>query len=75
MEEGERNYFMTEKYNLKGINGNAFSILSYVALALKKEGKKHLIRQYHEEAVQGDYDNLLQVSLRYIDVLNAGGRN
>lgn len=66
---------MTEKYSLKGINGNAFSILSYVALALKKEGKKHLIRQYHEEAVQGDYDNLLQVSLRYIDVLNAGGRN
>lgn len=63
------------KYSLEGLNGNAFSILSYVALALRKEGKKYLIKQYHEEAVQGDYDNLLQVSLRYIDVLNSGGRN
>lgn len=63
------------KYNLEGLNGNAFNILSYVALALKKEGKKHLIKKYHEEAIQGDYDNLLQVSLRYIDVLNSGGRN
>ena len=61
---------MTEKYSLEGINGNAFSILSYVALALRKEGKKHLIKQYHEEAVQGDYNNLLMVSLKYLDMLN-----
>ena len=27
-------------------------------------------RNVHEEAVRGDYDSLLQVSLRYLDMLN-----
>lgn len=61
---------MEDKYSLVGVNGNAFSVMGYTAQALKREGLRDLVGKMHEEAIAGDYDNLLAVCVRYIDLAN-----
>ena len=61
---------MEDKYSLVGVNGNAFSVMGYTAQALKREGLRDLVGRMHEEAMSGDYDNLLAVCMRYIDMAN-----
>ena len=61
---------MEDKYSLVGVNGNAFSVMGYTAQALKREGLRDLVGKMHEEATAGDYDNLLAVCMRYIDMAN-----
>lgn len=61
---------MEDKYSLVGVNGNAFSVMGYTAQALKREGLRDLVDKMHEEAMSGDYDNLLAVCMRYIDMAN-----
>ena len=61
-----------KKYNLVGINGNAFSVMGYVSNCMKKEGKTdEEIKAYTIKAKSGDYNNLLAVSSDIIDNLNA----
>ena len=60
-----------EKYNLIGIDGNAFSVMGYVQNAMKHEGKTNEeIKTYLTEAKSGDYENLLCVSFDMIEKLN-----
>lgn len=59
------------KYDLVGVDGNAFSVMGYTARALKREGLGDLVEQMHERATSGDYDNLLCVCMEYIDKANA----
>ena len=61
---------MEDKYSLVGVNGNAFSVMGYTAQALKREGLRDLVGRMHEEAMSGDYDNLLAVCMKYIDMAN-----
>ena len=56
------------KIKLTGTDGNAFSILGKVRNALRKEGHVNLIEQYMKEATAGDYDNLLRVSMEYVEI-------
>ena len=50
------------------INGNAFSIMGAVVNALRDAGAtKETIKEYREKAMSGDYDNLLSVSMGYVD--------
>lgn len=49
------------------INGNAFSIMGAVTKALRKAGQEDKIEKYRKEAMSGDYDNLLRVSMEYVD--------
>lgn len=60
------------KYTLVGADGNAFSIIGYVAHAMK-ECKKSLEEQheYIADATSGDYEHLLSVSLGMVDKLNS----
>lgn len=58
------------KYDLVGVDSNAFSILAYVRNALRKEGLKHLVQEYEQKATIADYDNLIVVSMDYIDLAN-----
>lgn len=59
------------KYNLIGIDGNAFSVIGYVAKAMKKEGKSdEEINEYKKEAMSGNYSYLLMASQDQIDKLN-----
>lgn len=54
--------------NLSSENGNAFTIVSKVRTALKKAGRDDLIEEFTEEATSGDYDNLLQTVMKYVEV-------
>lgn len=49
------------------IDGNAFSVMGAVSKAIKSTGNKELADQYIKEATSGDYDNLLRVSMKYVD--------
>lgn len=57
-------------YTLVGVDGNAFSIMGYTAKALKRTGHRDLVDKMQSEAMSGDYDNLIRVCLKYIDIAN-----
>lgn len=57
------------KVQLSGRDGNAFSIIGYVSSGLKKAGvSKEEIEAFFDEATLGDYDNVLQTCMRWVDV-------
>lgn len=58
------------KYDLCGIDGNAYAILGYTSRALKNEGLRHLVDQMHKEAMSGDYDHLVVTCMKYLDKAN-----
>lgn len=61
-----------EKYTLVGADGNAYCIMGYVKSALKREKcSKDKIDEYIKEATSGNYDNLVQVSMKVLDELNS----
>ena len=54
---------------LVGSDGNAFAILGKARKALKRGGvSREEIGQFTEEAMSGDYDNLLRVCMEWVDV-------
>jgi hypothetical protein len=61
------------KYNvavqLSGNDGNAFAIIAQVNRALRDAGATpEEIKQYQQESMSGDYDNLLRVAMEWVDV-------
>lgn len=59
------------KYDLVGIDGNAFSVMGYVLKAMKEcNMSKEEQSDYQTKAMSGDYDNLLAVSIEMIDKCN-----
>ena len=53
---------------LVGEDGNAFAVLGRVAAALRDTGHPPaLIHAYMEEAMSGDYNNLLRVTMDYVE--------
>lgn len=57
---------------LVGQDGNAFSIMGRVSAALKKAGHADAVKPYMDEAMSGDYNNLLRVTCATV---NVGGRD
>jgi hypothetical protein len=53
---------------LVGEDGNAFAIMGRVAAALRKAGHADAVRAYTYEAMSGDYDNLLRVTMQTVSV-------
>lgn len=54
---------------LSGEDGNAFSIIGRVASALRKHGvPSEDVTQFTDEAMSGDYDNLLRTTMRWVNV-------
>ena len=52
-----------------GEDGNAFAIMGRVMKAMRRAGApQELIAQYQKEATSGDYDNLLRVTMKYVEV-------
>ena len=50
-------------------DGNAYSVMGSVQKAMKSAGAtKEELATYWEEATAGDYDNLIQVSMRYVEL-------
>jgi len=54
--------------NLIGGDGNGFAILGVVRRALQRAGYYDLADQYMKEATSGDYDNLLRMTMDYVNV-------
>lgn len=56
---------------LVGVNGNTFSIMGYVTDNMRRmKFTKQEQDKYVAEAMSGDYDHLIQVSMKYIDLIN-----
>lgn len=50
------------------VDGNAFAVMGAVRRALRRAGRpKEEIAEYTERAMAGNYDNLLCVSMEYVD--------
>lgn len=53
---------------LSGEDGNAFFIMGRVAAALRKAGvSAEQIAEYRRVAMSGDYDNLLRVTMQWVE--------
>lgn len=54
---------------LTGNDGNAFTILGVVTKAMRREGiSREEQSAFTEEAMSGDYDNLIQTAMKWVDV-------
>jgi len=59
------------KYDLVGVDGNAFAVMGYVLKAMKEcKMSKEEQSDYQTKAMSGDYDNLLAISVEMIDICN-----
>lgn len=57
------------KVKLTGRDGNAFAILGSVQSAMKRAKLPDAeIKQFMDEAMGGDYDNLLRVCMAWVNV-------
>ena len=54
-------------YSLVGVDSNAFAIMGYVKQAMKREGFKDHVNEYMTQAMSSDYNNLLVISMDWID--------
>ena len=55
---------------LVGEDGNAFFIIGKVRKALRREGvAEKEVEAFAEEAMSGDYDELIRTAMRWVDVL------
>ena len=53
---------------LAGEDGNAFAIMARVTSAMKKHGvPKEEQELYRKESMSGDYDNLLQTAMKWVN--------
>jgi hypothetical protein len=57
------------KVQLSGEDGNAMLIIGRVRRALKKANvPDNEVEQFSTEAMSGDYDNVLQTAMKWVDV-------
>ena len=62
---------MREKFDLVGIDGNAFNIMAYVRTAMREAGfSRKEMSEYIENCMRGDYDRLLIISEEMIERCN-----
>ena len=60
-----------EKYNLVGVDGNAYAIMGYVVKSMREQKfTLEEIEEYKKKAMASDYNNLLAVSIDYIEECN-----
>ncbi len=64
---------MKPKYDISvkliGENGNAFNIIGKVRKEMKRNGVSNdEIDKFLNEAMSGDYDNLLRTCMKYVNV-------
>lgn len=59
------------KYNLVGVDGNAYAVMGYVRRAMRETGfTKEEIEEYTEDATSDDYNHLLVVSMDMVEECN-----
>ena len=61
--------FPEVEVTLVGEDGNSFLIIGRITKALRRSGAtKEEVDQFKEESMSGDYDNLLQTCMRWVNV-------
>ena len=60
--------FPEVELNLSEIDGNAFSIIGEVKPALRGKASPEQIAEFTREAMSGDYDHVLQTTMRTVTV-------
>lgn len=60
--------FPEVEVELSGQDGNAAVIIGRVAKALRRAGQHEAASRYVDEAMSGDYDNVLRTSMKYVSV-------
>jgi prophage antirepressor-like protein len=60
--------FPDVQVQLTGHDGNPYAVLATVAQALRRAGHGDQVAAYRAEATAGDYDHLLQTTMRWVDV-------
>ena len=55
--------------NLSGPEGNAFAVMGAVANVLKQIDRSE-VKLYQNEAMSGDYNNLLKISNEYVNLID-----
>ena len=58
------------KYDLVGVDGNAYAVMGYTARALRNEGLGDKVKEMQDKAMSSDYNNLLAVCCEYVDMAN-----
>ena len=53
---------------LSGRDGNAMSIMAAVTKALRRNGHADEVNEFMEEAMSGDYDNVIQTAGRWVSI-------
>lgn len=62
--------FPEVEVQLSGEDGNAFAVMAQVTNAMRDAGiPNEDINEYLDEVMAGDYDHLLQVTMRTVEVL------
>ena len=68
-----------KKYDIGGINGNAYCIMGYVTTAMSQESElmgwsrddlKKAKDDYLDDAMSGEYDHLVEISKAMIERIN-----
>jgi len=55
---------------LSGTDGNAFAVMAKVSNALKEAGYSNMeIKKFREEAMSGDYNDLLATCAKWADII------
>jgi hypothetical protein len=53
---------------LSGTDGNAMSVIARVSGALRRSVGQDAASEFAEEAMSGDYDNVLRTAMRWVEV-------
>jgi len=56
------------RVRLVGEDGNTFAVIGRVRRALRQAGHADLAAKYTEEAMSGDYNNVLRTTMKYVSV-------
>lgn len=68
-QNAERPLYPEAVAQLSGEDGNAFAIIGRVRTALRRAGAPaDELERFQSEAMSGDYDNLLQTAMKWVDV-------
>ena len=62
------------KYDLVGVDGNAFALMGYTARALKNEGLRDKVEEMQSKAMASDYYHLIAVCDEYIEMAHDKAR-
>lgn len=59
--------------DLSNVNGNAHALIGTVSRALRRNGVgQEEIREFQDQAKSGDYDNVIQTIMSWVDVTSGG---